>query len=144
MVILVNTIYRIRESLQWNQEKMADEMNVTVVMYWVGYVYRYWHYVTGESSREIYRQAPTKTMNVNYLMFHTMDPEMAVEDLKKSTGKKGVCKIWVHRRSGNIKNDALLIKKQKADRSTNLCHCKSRFILSAFYVSIIRVAENAL
>ena len=31
MVILVNTIYRIRESLQWNQEKMADEMNVTVV-----------------------------------------------------------------------------------------------------------------
>ena len=83
MVILVNTIYRIHESLQWNQEKMADEMNVTVVMYWVGYVYRYWHYVTGESSREIYRQAPTKTMNVNYLMFHTMDPEMAVEDLKE-------------------------------------------------------------
>ena len=22
-------------------------------------------------------------MNVNYLMFHTMDPEMAVEDLKE-------------------------------------------------------------
>ena len=62
---------------------MADEMNVTVVMYWAGYVYRYWHYVTGESSREIYRQAPAKTMNVNYLMFHTMDPEMAVEDLKE-------------------------------------------------------------
>ena len=46
-------------------------------------VYRYWHYVTGESSREIYRQAPAKTMNVNYLMFHTMDPEMAVGDLKE-------------------------------------------------------------
>lgn len=30
------------------------------------------------------------------------------------------------------KIDALLIKNQKADRSTNLCHCKSRFILSAF------------
>lgn len=28
-------------------------------------------------------QAPAKTMNVNYLMFHTMDPEMAVEDLKE-------------------------------------------------------------
>lgn len=53
------------------------------VMYWAGYVYRYWHYATGESSREIYRQAPAKTMNVNYLMFHTMDPEMAVEDLKE-------------------------------------------------------------
>lgn len=42
------------------------------------------------------------------------------------------------------KIDALLIKNQKADRSTNLCHCKSRFILSAFYVSIIRSAENVL
>ena len=30
-MILVNTIYRIRESLQWDQEKMADEMNVTAV-----------------------------------------------------------------------------------------------------------------
>lgn len=27
----MNTIYRIRESLQWDQEKMADEMNVTAV-----------------------------------------------------------------------------------------------------------------
>ena len=54
-------------------------------------MYRYWHYVTGESSREIYRQAPAKTMNVNYLMFHTMDPEMAVEDLKEIYRQKKGC-----------------------------------------------------
>lgn len=28
-MILVNTIYRIRESLQWDQKKMADEIKVT-------------------------------------------------------------------------------------------------------------------
>lgn len=32
------------------------------------------------------------------------------------------------------KNDALLIKKQKADRSANLCHCKSRFYSVSFFM----------
>ena len=25
------------------------------LIYWIGYIYRYWHYVTGESSKEIYK-----------------------------------------------------------------------------------------
>lgn len=53
------------------------------VLYWMGYLYRYWHYYTGESSAQIYRQAPVKTMKRNYLMFHTMDPVLAIEDLKE-------------------------------------------------------------
>ena len=52
------------------------------VLYWMGYLYRFWHIYTGESSARIYRQAPAATMNRNYLLFHTMDPAMAVEDLK--------------------------------------------------------------
>ena len=28
------------------------------VLYWAGYVYRYWHFLTGESSKDIYKQAP--------------------------------------------------------------------------------------
>ena len=52
-------------------------------MYWAGYLYRYWHILTKESSKEIYAQAPAKTMNTNYLMFHTMAPELAIEDLKE-------------------------------------------------------------
>ena len=27
------------------------------VLFWIGYVYRYWHLLTGESSREIYDQS---------------------------------------------------------------------------------------
>ena len=53
------------------------------VMFWMGYVYRYWHFYTGEESAKIYKQAPFETMNINYLMFHTMDVEMAIEDLKE-------------------------------------------------------------
>ena len=53
------------------------------VLYWAGYVYRYWHFLTGESSKDIYKQAPAETMNTNYLMFHCMDTELAIEDLKE-------------------------------------------------------------
>ncbi len=53
-------------------------------LYWIGYIYRYWNFYTGESSKEIYKQAPAKTMNVVCLMYHTMSPEMAIDRLKET------------------------------------------------------------
>ena len=53
------------------------------VMYWAGYLYRYWHYYTGELSREIYQIADAQTMNDCWLGFHTLDVEMAIDDLKE-------------------------------------------------------------
>ena len=53
------------------------------VLYWIGYLYRFWHFVTGEDSKEIYRQAPAETMSRNWLIFHTFAPEVAIEDLKE-------------------------------------------------------------
>lgn len=57
-------------------------------LYWAGYIYRYWHYYTGESSKEIYKQAPAETMRAVYLMYHTMSPEMAIDRLKESHKNK--------------------------------------------------------
>lgn len=62
------------------------------MLYWIGYLYRYWHYYTGESSKGIYKQAPVETMKRNYLMFHTMAPEVAIEDLKEIYRQKTVKK----------------------------------------------------
>ena len=53
------------------------------VLYWIGYVYRYWHLLTGESSTEIYAQADAEQMDECYLGFHTLDVAMAIEDLKE-------------------------------------------------------------
>lgn len=53
------------------------------VLYWMGYIYRYWHYYSGEDSVKIYKQAPVETMKRNYMIFHTMDPVLAIEDLKE-------------------------------------------------------------
>ena len=57
-------------------------------VYWMGYVYRYWHFYTGESSRQIYSQADGPLMRSCYLGFHTLDPAMAVEDLKEIYNQK--------------------------------------------------------
>ena len=57
-------------------------------LYWTGYIYRYWNIYTGESSKEIYKQAPAKTMQTVYLMYHTMSPELAIDRLKESYNKK--------------------------------------------------------
>ncbi len=61
----------------------AGEVYQKDVLYWIGYIYRYWHYYTGESSTKILRQASASTMKRNYMMFHTMDPVVAIEDLKE-------------------------------------------------------------
>ena len=58
------------------------------ILYWIGYLYRYWHYYTGESSAKILRQSPAATMKRNYMMFHTMDPVLAIENLKEIYNQK--------------------------------------------------------
>ena len=57
-------------------------------LYWTGYIYRYWNIYTGESSKDIYKQAPAKTMQTVYLMYHTMSPELAIDRLKDSYNEK--------------------------------------------------------
>ena len=57
------------------------------VLYWAGYIYRYWSLYSGEKSREIYRQAPAKVMNSAYAMYRALSPKMTVERLKEAYKK---------------------------------------------------------
>ena len=85
------------DRLQWaGEEYILEELNEEVggipkggisyhneIMYWSGYVYRYWHYYTGEYSKEIYAIADAEKMATVYLGFHTLDVEMAIDRLKE-------------------------------------------------------------
>ena len=71
------------ESLTRNGEIFSAD-----VLYWIGYIYRYWHYYNGEDSAKIYKQSPALTMKRNYMNFHTMDPFLAIEDLKEIHNQK--------------------------------------------------------
>lgn len=79
---------------EYIMERILDELHDEVEkggelfdreqLYWIGYVYRSWHYYTSESSKQIYKQAPAKTMKATYLSYHTMSVEMAIDRLKES------------------------------------------------------------
>ena len=64
--------------------KENDEIYSPECIYWIGYIYRYWHYMTGESSKEIYKQAPVKVMKQNYEKLYMMTPEEIIEVLKEN------------------------------------------------------------
>jgi hypothetical protein len=87
--------------LQWMgeeylMEELRDEKGLSTegekysseVLYWIGYLYRYWACTRKEKSKKIYRQAPAKTMKRNYLAFHTLDPEVAIDDLIEISKQK--------------------------------------------------------
>lgn len=64
--------------------KECDEVYSSEYIYWLGYIYRYWHYYTKESSKEIYKQAPVKVMKHNYARLYMMTPEEVIEILKET------------------------------------------------------------
>ena len=51
-------------------------------LFWIGYLYRYWHLMTGEASREIGAQADFRRMLTVYPGYHTLSCEMAISRLK--------------------------------------------------------------
>lgn len=71
-----------------DQLKTGGEIYDDETLYWTGYVYRRWHFYTGESSKAIFRQAPAKTMRVTYFPYHTMSVELAIDRLKESYALK--------------------------------------------------------
>ena len=81
--ILEELIATCKDKLTNKKDSVSKE-----VLYWTGYVYRYWHFYTKEDSAKIYKQASFETMNVNYLMLHTMDVEVAIDDLKEIYNQK--------------------------------------------------------
>ena len=85
------------DRLQWaGEEYILEELNDEIgslkkgesfsreEMYWIGYIYRYWHYYTGETSKIIYGIADAERMRNCWLGFHTLDNEMAIDRLKET------------------------------------------------------------
>lgn len=85
------------DRLQWaGEEYILEELNDEIgglprsdnlyhneMMFWTGYIYRYWHYYTGESSAEIVKIAPPEVMALCWLGYHTLDCSMAIDRLKE-------------------------------------------------------------
>lgn len=49
------------------------------VMFWIGYIYRYFAYTYDLSSKYIYKLIKPKELNELYYVYHTFDPAVAIE-----------------------------------------------------------------
>lgn len=52
-------------------------------VFWAGYLYRFWHFHTGETSAEIYARADFARMALVYPGYHTLGCEQAVSRLRE-------------------------------------------------------------
>ncbi len=55
-------------------------------LYWIGYIYRYYAYTYGISSRQAYKLIKAKELRDLFLPYHTMDPAQAIERILESKG----------------------------------------------------------
>ncbi len=58
----------------------------TEALYYGGYITRYWHYLTGETMKEIYAQCD-ETRLLQCYGFHSEANEMAIADIKAIAGQ---------------------------------------------------------
>ena len=52
-------------------------------MHWIGYIYRYWAYVDGISTKRIYKMMPPSKIRPFFPAYHGLDPLQAIEIWKK-------------------------------------------------------------
>ena len=81
--------YLLSRLAEENPESISEGLCYDVeTLYWSGYLYRYWHFYTGETSKAIYKQAPISVMRQVYLPYHALSIEMAIDRLREIYAEK--------------------------------------------------------
>lgn len=65
----------------YGQIKFGEE-----ALYWTGYLYRYWAYISGMSSKQLYRIIKPEELNKLYYPYHSLDPEQAIARIMEAKG----------------------------------------------------------
>jgi len=80
---------------------VQGKQELKCVMSWAGHLYRNWHFITGESSKEISKQAPAEQILYGFLYYDQIGDEATVEDIKERATKRSARK----KRTDVIKGD---------------------------------------
>ena len=70
---------------QYGKSAYGTEKFSVEEMHWIGYIYRYWAYVTDKSSKQIYKIIKPEKMRKLYFPYHSLDPVQVIERIKEST-----------------------------------------------------------
>ena len=55
-------------------------------LHWIGYLLRYWVYISGRSSKSLYKLISTEELRDLYFPYHSLDPEQAINRIKEAKG----------------------------------------------------------
>lgn len=72
-------------SFEYGNEKTDGE-----ILYWMGYIYRYWSILYEMPSSKIFRLFPSKKMEEVYEAYHTLDPKMAIDRILEAIDYKAI------------------------------------------------------
>ena len=72
-----NLMYDIKEETKGALPKGQFFSNES--LFWIGYTYRYWHFLTNQSSKEIAKICDAKMMNTLFPAYHTLDCSDAIQ-----------------------------------------------------------------
>lgn len=70
---------------QYGKSAYGTEKFSVEEMHWIGYIYRYWAYVTDKSSKQIYKIIKPEKMRKLYFPYHSLDPVQVIERIMEST-----------------------------------------------------------
>ena len=64
---------------QYGKSSYGSEQYSREELYWIGYIYRYWSYVSNQSSRKLYGTVKPGALRKLYFPYHSLDPQQAIE-----------------------------------------------------------------
>lgn len=64
---------------QYGKSSYGSEKFSAEELYWMGYITRYWSYVTGKPTRRIYKLIKPEQLRKLYFPYHSLDPLQAIE-----------------------------------------------------------------
>lgn len=63
---------------EFGPSNYGKEKYSTEELYWIGYIYRYWCYTKGKTSKQVYKTIKPKELRALYFPYHSLDPEQAI------------------------------------------------------------------
>lgn len=64
---------------QYGVSSYGKEKFDTEELYWIGYIYRYWAYISEKTSKQIYKIVKPEKLRKLYFPYHSLDPLQAIE-----------------------------------------------------------------
>lgn len=74
---------------QYGPSSYGADKYATEEMYWIGYIYRYWSYVTEKTSKQLYKIIKPERLQKLYFPYHSLDPMQAIERIMEESESKG-------------------------------------------------------